>query len=84
MWLIDGPFDGKTPGVVDFAKTKLLKSGRSYVLGRKAKVQSQIVVSHPKVSAEHVSFIVGEHSTLDVVSVVHLHEDFEQQSTGDG
>ena len=82
MWLIEGPFDGNS-GSVDHkseltldvlvprthraSETKLLKCGRSYLLGRKAKVVTQLVIAHPKISAQHVSFTVGPHSIDNAV-----------------
>ena len=47
---------------------KLLKPGRSYPLGRKLKHPLQLVLSHPKISGEHITFIVGEHSVDSIVS----------------
>ncbi|KAH8113069.1 hypothetical protein DFH11DRAFT_1602872 [Phellopilus nigrolimitatus] len=67
MWVIEGAFDGDSPGNLERKKFKVLKPGRSYPLGRKAKHPLQLVLSHPKISAEHVTFVVGEH-TVDSVS----------------
>lgn len=49
---------------------KLLRCGRIYPLGRKAKHPLQLVVNHPKVSGEHFSVEVGTHSTADVVGFI--------------
>ncbi|EJD00470.1 uncharacterized protein FOMMEDRAFT_30502 [Fomitiporia mediterranea MF3/22] len=67
MWLIEGAFD--QAGIVNLEqkKLKLLKPGRSYPLGRKGKHPLQLVLSHPKISGEHVSFVVGE-SPVDSVN----------------
>ncbi|THH09964.1 hypothetical protein EW145_g1649 [Phellinidium pouzarii] len=65
MWVIEGPFDGE-PGDLERKKLKLLKPSRSYPLGRKAKHPLQLVLSHPKVSAEQVTFVVGEHSVNSI------------------
>ena len=53
---------------------KLLKPGRSYPIGRKARHPLQIVINHPKISHEHVTFSVGAHSVDDLVS--HFHHSF--------
>ncbi|KAI5122259.1 hypothetical protein M0805_007123 [Coniferiporia weirii] len=76
MWIIEGAFDGEpgnlekqskhskdlqVPSLTSDLELKLLKPGRAYPLGRKAKHPFQLVLSHPKVSGEHVTFVVGEH-----------------------
>ena len=50
------------------AEAKLLKPNCSYPLGRKGKDPLQLVLSHPKVSAEHVIFTVGDHPLNNIVS----------------
>jgi hypothetical protein len=47
------------------AESKLLKSGKSYIIGRKATVD--LVVNHKKVSHDHGQFIVGGFSPDDIV-----------------
>ena len=61
---------GLAPGVRShvYLELKLLKPGRSYPLGRKAKHPLQLVLSHPKISGEHVSFVVGESPVDSLVS----------------
>lgn len=62
--------------LIFYLELKLLKPGRSYPLGRKPKHAFQLVLSHPKISGEHVTFIVGENSIDSVVSYnpkIHIH-----------
>lgn len=62
MWTIVGPFDGET-GEVNFAKSKLLKPGSTYGLGRKGQ---QLLINSKKISHHHCEFIVGESEVDDV------------------
>ncbi|CAL1702805.1 unnamed protein product [Somion occarium] len=62
MWVITGPFDGAL-NALNVQKSKLLKPGRTYVLGRKDRA---LVVNHKSVSRDHLSFTVGAYSEEDV------------------
>ncbi|KAH9966294.1 hypothetical protein BJV74DRAFT_285458 [Russula compacta] len=66
MWVVTGPFDGETPNEVGFQKSKLLKSGKSYLIGRKS--TCDLVVNHKKVSHDHGQFLVGGFSPDDVTN----------------
>ncbi|KAK0187103.1 proline-rich protein [Armillaria mellea] len=55
MWTIVGPFDGET-GEVNFAKSKLLKPGSTYGLGRKGQ---PLLINSKKISHHHCELIVG-------------------------
>ena len=48
------------------AESKLLKTGRKYVLGRKDR---HLVINHKKVSHDHAEFTVGAYTHDDVVSL---------------
>ncbi|KAG7442164.1 uncharacterized protein BT62DRAFT_936261 [Guyanagaster necrorhizus] len=63
MWTIVGPFDGET-GEVNFAKSKLLKPGSTYGLGRKGQ---PLLINSKKISHHHCELIVGK-SEVDAVS----------------
>lgn len=81
MWLITGPFDSEQPGdeipnsrTVSYqqlvthcplTETKLLKSNRTYGVGRHK--ESPLTINNKKVSRQNGEFIVGEHSVDDVV-----------------
>ncbi|KAI0276241.1 hypothetical protein BGY98DRAFT_987158 [Russula aff. rugulosa BPL654] len=67
MWVVTGPFDGEISNEVGFQKSKLLKSGKSYVIGRKS--TCDLVVNHKKVSHDHGQFIVEGFSPDDVTNV---------------
>ncbi|KAF8476316.1 hypothetical protein DFH94DRAFT_758427 [Russula ochroleuca] len=67
MWVITGPFDGEVSNEVGFQKSKLLKSGKSYLIGRKS--TCDLVVNHKKVSHDHGRFEVGGFSPDDVTNV---------------
>ena len=47
---------------------KLLRPGKTYPLGRKQKHPLQLVLSHPKISGEHLTFVVGNFPVDSVVS----------------
>lgn len=47
------------------AESKLLKSGKSYLIGRKS--TCDLVVNHKKISHDHGQFLVGGFSPDDVV-----------------
>jgi len=63
MWTLTGPFDGEVVGELGFQKTKLLKTGTSYALGRKG---TPLIVASKKVSTSHCEFVVGKYSIDDV------------------
>ncbi|KAF5348255.1 hypothetical protein D9756_010524 [Leucocoprinus leucothites] len=63
MWIITGPFDTENAVELSSQKSKLLKTGKSYPLGRK---NQPLLVLNKKVSAAHCKFTVEE-CTLDDV-----------------
>ncbi|KAH9961776.1 hypothetical protein BC827DRAFT_1201768 [Russula dissimulans] len=67
MWVVTGPFDGQVPNEVGFQKSKLLKSGKSYFIGRKS--ACDLVVNHKKVSHDHGQLIVGEFTPDNVANI---------------
>ncbi|KAF8256858.1 hypothetical protein EI94DRAFT_1762374 [Lactarius quietus] len=69
MWIISGPFDGEALNEVAFQKSKLLKSGKSYHVGRK---DCDLVVNHKKVSHDHGQFVVGGFSPDDVTNTEYV------------
>ncbi|KAH7923577.1 hypothetical protein BV22DRAFT_1048062 [Leucogyrophana mollusca] len=56
MWTITGPFDGEAQGDINTSKTKLLKSGKKYALGRK---ERPLVINNKKISHDHSEFIAN-------------------------
>ncbi|KAH8105460.1 hypothetical protein BXZ70DRAFT_920948 [Cristinia sonorae] len=62
MWVCTGPFDGETTGAVNFQKSKLLKPGKSYALGRK---KQPLTVNHKTISQEHLVLTVRGYSEED-------------------
>ncbi|KAH0580358.1 hypothetical protein H2248_001859 [Termitomyces sp. 'cryptogamus'] len=62
MWTLSGPFDGET-GDVNFQKSKLLKTGTTYKLGRKG---CPLVIANKKISSHHCDFGVDTFSADDV------------------
>ncbi|KAI9439367.1 hypothetical protein H4582DRAFT_134338 [Lactarius indigo] len=66
MWIITGPFDGEALNEVGFQKSKVLKSGKSYRIGRKS--DCDLAVNHKKVSHDHGQFVVGGFSPDDVTN----------------
>ncbi|KAL5522140.1 hypothetical protein ACEPAF_1997 [Sanghuangporus sanghuang] len=66
MWLVEGAFDQTGTTNLEQKKLKLLKPGKTYPLGRKQKRPLQLVLGHPKISSEHLTFVVGEHSVDSV------------------
>ncbi|KAF9530072.1 hypothetical protein CPB83DRAFT_875297 [Crepidotus variabilis] len=62
MWTLVGPFDGEVAGDSDFQKSKLVKPGTSYTVGRKDR---PLLVNNKKISHDHCDFVVGPHSTED-------------------
>ncbi|KAH9051249.1 hypothetical protein EDB87DRAFT_982176 [Lactarius vividus] len=66
MWVITGPFDGEALNEVGFQKSKVLKSGKSYRIGRKS--DCDLAVNHKKVSHDHGQFIVGGFSPDDITN----------------
>ncbi|KAK7679065.1 hypothetical protein QCA50_018010 [Cerrena zonata] len=61
MWVITGPFDGSL-NTLNTRKTKLLKPGKTYVLGRKDR---PLLVNHKSISRDHLSFTVGDYTVED-------------------
>ncbi|KAF4565570.1 hypothetical protein EYR40_002363 [Pleurotus pulmonarius] len=66
MWILEGPFDGEL-GDIQCKKSKLLKTGTSYLLGRKGQ---PLLVNNKKVSQEHCEFITGPFGADDVVEAL--------------
>ncbi|EMD35805.1 hypothetical protein CERSUDRAFT_96030 [Gelatoporia subvermispora B] len=64
MWVLTGPFDGTTEDT-NFQKSKLLRTGTSYTVGRKGQ---PLIIKHPKISRAHATFIVGEYTEENVVN----------------
>ncbi|KAF8063523.1 proline-rich protein [Lyophyllum atratum] len=64
MWTITGPFDGAL-GDISFQKTKLLKTGTTYGLGRK---ECPLLIVNKKVSSHQYDIEVKEFSIEDVGS----------------
>ncbi|KDQ22694.1 hypothetical protein PLEOSDRAFT_163587 [Pleurotus ostreatus PC15] len=65
MWILEGPFDGEL-GDIQCKKSKLLKTGTSYLLGRKGQ---PLLINNKKVSQEHCEFVTGPFGADDVVQV---------------
>ncbi|KAF9005239.1 hypothetical protein BDQ17DRAFT_1240635 [Cyathus striatus] len=63
MWVLTGPFDGELGADLNLQKSKLLKTGTSYPLGRKDR---PLCIANKKVSHDHCEFIVGKYSADDV------------------
>ncbi|KAJ3577006.1 hypothetical protein NP233_g54 [Leucocoprinus birnbaumii] len=63
MWIITGPFDAENAVESSSQKSKVLKAGKSYGLGRK---NQPLLIVNKKISAAHCQFTVGE-CTLDDV-----------------
>lgn len=59
MWLITGPFDSVEQGDTTTTKTKLLKPGKKYGLGRKEQL---LVVNNKKISRDACEFRVGPYT----------------------
>lgn len=70
MWIITGPFDGEVLNEVGFQKSKVLKSGKSYRIGRKS--DCDLAVNHKKVSHDHGQFVVGGFSPDDVTNTGYM------------
>lgn len=66
MWVITGPFDGKERGDLSIRKSKLLKPGKTYKLGRKP--GSDLYINNGKVSNQHAELIVGDYSPEDAAN----------------
>ncbi|EIW77814.1 hypothetical protein CONPUDRAFT_128770, partial [Coniophora puteana RWD-64-598 SS2] len=62
MWLITGPFDGEL-GDIKSTKTKLLRTGKTYHLGRKDK---ELLVRNTKISVDHAQFTVDPYTEEDM------------------
>ncbi|KIL60029.1 hypothetical protein M378DRAFT_130929 [Amanita muscaria Koide BX008] len=66
MWILTGPFDSNTNvDVTTFQKSKLLKTGKSYSLGRK---DQPLIIMHKRISKDHGEFQV-EDSTNDDITI---------------
>ncbi|KAM6499381.1 proline-rich protein [Amanita muscaria] len=66
MWILTGPFDSNTNvDVTTFQKSKLLKTGKSYSLGRK---DQPLIIMHKRISKDHGEFQV-EGSTNDDITI---------------
>ncbi|TFK35843.1 hypothetical protein BDQ12DRAFT_655171 [Crucibulum laeve] len=63
MWVLTGPFDGELGSELNFQKSKLLKTGKSYPFGRKDR---PLCMASKKVSHDHCEFIVGPYSVDEV------------------
>ncbi|KAF8804211.1 proline-rich protein [Phlegmacium glaucopus] len=63
MWLLIGPFDGEVGRETSFQKTKLLKTNKSYALGRKDR---PLVIASKKISHDHCDIVVGDYTIDDV------------------
>ncbi|KAJ6525311.1 proline-rich protein [Mycena vulgaris] len=61
MWTLIASFDGKDES--SEKKTKLLKTGKSYTLGRK---EQPLVINSKKISHDHGEFTVGKFTVDDV------------------
>ncbi|KAG1734606.1 hypothetical protein EDB19DRAFT_1143333 [Suillus lakei] len=59
MWLITGPFDSVEQGDTTTTKTKLLKPGKNYGLGRK---EQPLIVNNKKISRDACEFRVGSYT----------------------
>ncbi|KAG2155177.1 uncharacterized protein EDB93DRAFT_89420 [Suillus bovinus] len=64
MWLITGPFDSVEQGDITTTKTKLLKPGKTYGLGRK---EQPLVVNNKKLSRDACEFRVGLYTPDNMV-----------------
>jgi hypothetical protein len=84
MWLLTGPFDGKSGQDTSFqsvyiqvlhlcpnyvhsrpmSESKLLKTNKSYTLGRK---DQPLVIASKKISKDHCDIVVGDYTVDDVV-----------------
>ncbi|KAG2121622.1 hypothetical protein DEU56DRAFT_760630 [Suillus clintonianus] len=64
MWLITGPFDSVEQGDTTTTKTKLLKPGKNYGLGRK---EQPLVVNSKKISRDACEFKVGPYTPDNMV-----------------
>ncbi|KAF8639022.1 hypothetical protein AX17_001774 [Amanita inopinata Kibby_2008] len=64
MWILTGSFHGDVTGDVSFQKSKLLKTGQTYPLGRK---DQPLVIKNARISKDHGEFQVGN-CTEDNVS----------------
>ncbi|KAH7908695.1 proline-rich protein [Hygrophoropsis aurantiaca] len=62
MWLITGPFDGEL-GDNSVNRTKLLKAGKSYTLGRKDR---PLLINNKKISHDHSVFKVAPCTAGDI------------------
>ncbi|RDB24208.1 Nibrin [Hypsizygus marmoreus] len=62
MWTLTGPFDGEAAGEVSSQKAKLLKTGKTYPLGRK---ECPLIIANKKISSHHCEFVVKPFSVED-------------------
>ncbi|KAH6902680.1 hypothetical protein BKA70DRAFT_1435032 [Coprinopsis sp. MPI-PUGE-AT-0042] len=73
MWLLTAPFDGDL-GDLSAQKTKSLKPGSSYLIGRKG---THFIVNNKKISHEHGEFQVAPMSAQDAVKQPRIHTSFD-------
>lgn len=69
MWLITGPFDSVEQGDMSTTKTKLLKPGKNYGLGRK---EQPLVVNNKKISRDACEFRVGPYTPDNMVDILYV------------
>jgi len=65
MWILTGPFDGDEADNPRPHKSKLLKSGNTYTMGRR---DQALTIKDKKISREHARFYVGECSVNDAMN----------------
>ncbi|OJA21135.1 hypothetical protein AZE42_04352 [Rhizopogon vesiculosus] len=69
MWLVTGPFDGVEQGDTTTTKTKLLKPGKKYALGRKDRA---LVINNKKISRDSCEFRVGSYAPDNMVDTSYI------------
>ncbi|CCM00035.1 uncharacterized protein FIBRA_02061 [Fibroporia radiculosa] len=65
MWVLAGPFDDACLEEPQAHRSKLLKAGKTYIVGRK---DQPLVLGHKKISREHAKFVVAECSIEDATN----------------
>ncbi|KAK2465043.1 hypothetical protein APHAL10511_003119 [Amanita phalloides] len=65
MWILTAPFDEAPDNDANFQKTKLLKTGKAYELGRK---DQPLIIKHPKISKSHAEFHVASCTKDDLLN----------------
>lgn len=63
MWIVTGPFDKDGTGGTNHQKSKLLKTGVTYSLGRR---DCPLLIPNKKISANHGDLVVGPFSVDDI------------------